>query len=240
MTSAQSIGFSGTTRISDYQRKKTGEKVQPEMTQENDSFLEKVTAADTDLVTFRQIAEWTGEKANTISARYFPKVVMAHEGLEGFPALQSAPGKPTGYAAKSIALFLDMGKDLEAFVTELRQRYSKGSENFVECEIVEDDKSVTESDTQILSNVTSALARLDERQQDASDSVLARAAMAIALRRQQTQVLGSSQKKSVAQQAYDEEIARLAEEEENMAQIEAARLKAREDFLKLKEMAQDL
>ena len=197
--------------------------------------VQKVTASDTEDVTFRQIGEWLNEKPNTVSARYFPKVCMAHEGLKGYPSLQSKPGKPTGYAAKCIEEYLYIGKSFDKYVLMLKERYSEPPAASVKAEVISDDTEVTEDDTSVTRRVTSAIAKQDARRQDRMDETTALAAMAILSNHQVQLATGSSQKKSKKQEAYEAEMLRLAQEEQALAEVEAGKAQAREDFLRLKQ-----
>jgi len=212
MTAAKPIGFSRTARIRDYQNRRNYGKGNDNVTQENDSLVTKIQAGDTENVTFRQIAEWLDEKSNTVSARYFPKVVMAHEGLKGHPSLQSAPGKPTGYAAKCIAEYLDMNKDFEGFVTVLKGRYSKPlaavDGDVVIAEVMDDD-TLQVSGGGDRREIAGKLALRKQQSEDDTDGMLGELAVTVQQFKEQDQDFFGSEDERLYQEAYQRKLAEL-------------------------------
>ncbi|MEP1076543.1 hypothetical protein NDI52_14165 [Leptolyngbya sp. PL-A3] len=228
--------------ISEYLARRNDGEGNDSMTPENDKLVTKIPVDDSANVTFRQIGEWLDEKPNTVGARYFPKVVMAHEGLKGYPALQSAPGKPTGYAAKCIAEYLELNKDFEGFVTLLKSRYSEGSkpvdDNVIHPELVDDD---TQDDTPPASgmsdrrDIAGKLALRKEQSEDDTDGVMSELALTIQQFKEQDKDFFGSEEERLYEEAYQRKLAELGKGLKRRMIERKAELDAERDFKELME-----
>lgn len=179
----------------------------------DDDFM---SVSDDSIVTFREIAEYLGEKANTISARWFPeKIIPLYEGLDCPPLFTSTGNrmKPTGFGAKAVIQYVQQcvrGKrSYESFKKEVQSLYPAKAQSIpaIDGELIEDDQITS-----------SALAVINSRfSQKGEDRVIERSASLV--------------HGSLEIQALEEELARIRQ-----ARIEEEAL---EEELRKKQMQED-